>query len=48
VNKVKVKFTLELAFKAQKEGSGLALLLFDFGARWGWVVIATTRPLYHR
>jgi hypothetical protein len=35
--KVKVKFTLEQAMKA-----------FNFGARWGWVVNATPRPLYSR
>jgi len=48
VNKVKIKFTLELAFKAQKESSSLDLLLFDLGDGWGWVVNAATRPLYHR
>ena len=24
------------------------LLFFNLGARWGWVVNATPRPLYHR
>jgi hypothetical protein len=40
-----VKFTLEHATKAQRGNRGTDVL-FNFGARWGWVVIATTRPLY--
>jgi hypothetical protein len=42
---VKVKFTLEQAAKAQKGSRGIAVL-FNLGARWGWVVSATPRPLY--
>jgi hypothetical protein len=38
--KVKVKFTLEQATKAQNGG--------NLGARWGWVVNATPLPLYPR
>jgi len=44
--KVKVKFILEQATKAQ---SGKAVYLyssFNLGARWGWVVNATPRQLY--
>jgi hypothetical protein len=48
VGGIKVKFTLELAFKAQKENSSLALRLFDLGVGWERVVKPTTRPLYHR
>jgi len=39
---VKVKAT-----KVQRWSRGIALL-FNFGARWGWVVNATPRPLYPR
>jgi hypothetical protein len=42
--KVKVKFTLKQATKAQRGSKGTALL-FHHGARWGWVVNATHRPL---
>jgi hypothetical protein len=45
IKKVKVKFTLEHTTKAQMGSSGIALL-FNFGARWGWVVNVTPRPLY--
>jgi hypothetical protein len=45
--KVKVKFTLEEATNAQKGSRGRALL-FNLGARWGWVVNTTPRPLYPR
>ena len=41
--KVNVKFTLEQAAKAQR---GSVTLFFNLGARWGWVVNATPRPLY--
>jgi hypothetical protein len=41
--KVKVKFTLEQAMKAQRES-----FFLNLGARWGWVVNATPRPLYPR
>jgi hypothetical protein len=44
----KVKVTLEQAMKAQR---GVEVKLYSFlnlGARWGWVVNATPRPLYPR
>jgi catalase len=44
--KVKVNFTLEQAMKAQRGSRGIALLFFNLGARWGWVVNATPRPFY--
>jgi hypothetical protein len=44
--KVKVKLTLEQAMKAQRGSRGIALLLFNLVARWGWVINATPRPLY--
>jgi len=43
---VKVQFTLEQATKAQRGSTGIALPLFNLGARWLWVVNATPRPLY--
>ena len=46
---LKVKITLEQATRAQKgEGRGIALLFLNLGARGGWVVNATPRPLYPR
>jgi hypothetical protein len=39
----KVKFALEEAMKAQTGSRGIALL-FNLGARWGWVVNAMPRP----
>jgi hypothetical protein len=39
------QFTLEQAMKAQRRSRDIALL-FNFGARWGWVVNATPRTLY--
>jgi len=47
VVKVKVKLSIEQATKAQRGTRGIALL-FNLGARWGWVVNATPRPLYPR
>jgi hypothetical protein len=47
-NKVNVKFTLEEAMKAQRGRRIIALLFFNLGARWGWVVNATPWPLYPR
>jgi hypothetical protein len=44
--KVKVKFTLEQATKAQRSNRGISLHLPYLRARWGWVVNATPRPLY--
>jgi hypothetical protein len=38
--KVKVQFTPEQATKAQRGSRGIALL-FNLGARWGWVVNST-------
>ena len=46
--KVKVKFTLEQATKAQRGSRGAAILLLNLGARWRWVVNATIRPLHPR
>ena len=46
VNKVKVKFTLEQAMKAQRGSRGIAPLIPNLGTRWGWVVNATPRPIY--
>jgi hypothetical protein len=43
--KVKVKIIIEQAMKAQRGSRGIALL-FNLGARRGWVVNATTWPLY--
>jgi hypothetical protein len=31
--------------KAQKESEGTALLFFNLGARWEWMVDATPQPL---
>jgi hypothetical protein len=47
IAKVKVKFILEQATKAQRGSRGISLL-FNLGARWRWVVNATPRPLYPR
>jgi hypothetical protein len=44
--KVKIKFTIQQATNVQRESRGIALFLFKVGARWGWVVSATPRPLY--
>ena len=46
--KIKVKFSLEQAMKAQRGSTGITLLFPNLGARWGWVVNATPRPLYTR
>jgi hypothetical protein len=43
---VQVKFTLEQATKAERGSTGTALLFFDLGARWVWVVNAKTQLLY--
>jgi len=45
LKQVKVKFTLEQAWKAQRGSRDTALLFLFLGHRWGWVVIATPRPL---
>ena len=44
--KVKVKFILAEARKTRKEVRVQLYSLFNLGARWGWVVNATPRPLY--
>jgi hypothetical protein len=46
--KVKVKFTIEHAMKTQKRSRTLTYSFFNLGARWGWVVNVTPRPLYPR
>jgi hypothetical protein len=43
---VKVKFTLEQAVKVQRWSRGIVLFFFNLGARWLWMVNATTRSLY--
>jgi len=40
IGKVKVKFTLEQAMKAQRRSRGIALL-FKLGDRLGWVINVT-------
>jgi hypothetical protein len=42
--KVYVNFIPEQAIKAQR-GSRVLFFFFNFGARWGWVVNVTPRPL---
>ena len=42
--KVKIKFALDQARKAHRRSRDNAL--FNLGARLGWVVNATSRPLY--
>jgi hypothetical protein len=46
--KVKVKFVLEHAMKAQRGSRVYLYSFFNLGARWGWVVKVTPRPLYTR
>jgi hypothetical protein len=41
------KFAVEQAIKAQKESRGIDIF-FNLGARCGWVVNVTPRPLYPR
>jgi hypothetical protein len=48
LHKKRVKFALEKATKAQRWSSGISLLFFNFGARWGCVVNATLRLIYIR
>jgi len=43
--KVKVNFTLDQAMKVQ-EGNRAIALLFNLGARCGWIANATPRPPY--
>ena len=42
----KVHFTPERTTKVQSGSRGIALFFVNVGARWGWVVDATPRPLY--
>ena len=44
---VKVKVTLEQATKAQRVSRGISVL-FNLGAKWGWVLNATPWRLYPR
>jgi len=47
--KVKIKYTLEQATRAQRWSRGIASTLSLTSALdWGWVVSATPRPLYPR
>ena len=46
--KVKVKFTLEQATKAERGSRGISLIFFNLGSRLGWVFIATPLSLYAR
>ena len=46
--KVNLKFTLEQATKAQRGPDVQLYSSFNLGARWEWVVNATTRSLYRR
>jgi hypothetical protein len=41
-------FALSQAPKAQRESRGIALIIRDLGARRGWVLSTTPRPLYTR
>jgi hypothetical protein len=34
---IKVNFTLEQAMKAQSGSTGVVILFFNLGPRWGWV-----------
>jgi hypothetical protein len=45
---IKVKFALQQATNAMRGSRGIALLILDLGARRGWVVSTTPRPLYPR
>jgi hypothetical protein len=45
-DKVKVKFTLDKVIMTHREGDEVYLYsFFNLGARLGWVVNATLRPL---
>jgi hypothetical protein len=46
--KVKVKVSLEQVLKAQRGSRGIAILFFNLGTKWRWVVNSTPRPLYPR
>jgi hypothetical protein len=44
--KVKTKFILEQAMKTQSGSRCIVILFLNLGARKGWVVNVTSRPLY--
>ena len=46
--KVKVKFTLEQAMKAQRENIGIPYSFFSLGTSWGRMVSATSWLLFPR
>ena len=46
--KVKIKFSLEEAMKAQRGSRDTALLFLQHRSWMGWVLNATPRPLYSR
>jgi hypothetical protein len=46
LGKVRVKVSYNRPQRAQRGSRGIALLMLDLGARRGWVVSATPRPLY--
>jgi hypothetical protein len=37
--KIKVKFTIAQATKAQRGSRGMAIFYFNLGARWRWVFL---------
>jgi hypothetical protein len=43
--KVKIKFAQKQTMKAQRGNKGIAYSFFNLGARLGWVVNATPRPI---
>jgi hypothetical protein len=45
---VTVKVTSTCHEGKESEVEVLLYSFFNFGARWGWVVIATPRPIYAR
>ena len=47
-DKVKVKFTLDQAMKAQRGIDVQLYSFFNLDARWEWVVNTTSRPLNPR
>ena len=48
IKRWRFKVTLEETTKAHKGSSDIALLFFNLGAIWGWLVNATPQPLYLR
>jgi len=45
---VQIKSTLEQAMKDQRGVQVYLYAFFNLGARWGWLVNDTSRPLYPR